>query len=149
MKATPSDEQRKMLQMLLVERFGLKFHRETKEGPVYLLLRNKGPLRLQPPKNPEGDSRENILSPDGWAVGTNISMAFLANQLSRNLERPVLDQTGLPERYDFELEADDPSNRDITAANIEEMKRLGLKLKAAKGPVETIVIDSATEPTEN
>ena len=149
MKATPSDEQRKMLQTLLIERFDLKFHRETKEGPVYLLLRNKGPLRLQTPKDPEGDSRGNVLSLDGMAFGTNISMAFLASQLSRNLERPVLDQTGLPGRYDFELEADDPSNRDRTAANIEEMNRLGLKLKAAKGPVDTLVIDSVSEPTEN
>jgi uncharacterized protein (TIGR03435 family) len=148
-KATPSDEQRKMLQALLTERFGLKFHRETKEGPVYLLLRNKGPLRLKTPKDPESDSRGNVLSPDGMAFGTNISMASLASDLSRNLERPVLDKTGLPGRYDFELEADDPSNRDRTAANIEEMSRLGLSLKASKGPVETIVIDRVSEPTEN
>ena len=154
MKATPSDEQRKMLQSLLVERFGLKFHRETKEGPVYLLLRGKGQLRLEAPKHPDGDSRGGVFMKqggiaDGSAAGTNISMQFLARQLSSDLERPVLDRTSLPGHYDFQLEPDDPSNHDMTAAIIDAMNRLGLKLKPATGPVDTIVIDSVSEPTEN
>ena len=31
------NEQRQMLQSLLIERFQLKYHRETREGPVYVL----------------------------------------------------------------------------------------------------------------
>ena len=153
-KATPSDEQRKMLQTLLIERFGLKFHRETKEGPVYLLLRGKGQLRLDAPKHPDGDSRGGVFMKqggvaDGSADGTNISMLFLARELSPDLGRPVLDRTGLVEHYDFHLEPDDPSNHDMTAAIVDAMNRLGLKLKSAKGPVDTIVIDSVSEPTKN
>lgn len=153
-KATPTDEQREMLQTLLIDRFALKFHRETKKGAVYLLLRGKGQLHLEAPKNPNLDSRGDVNLKvggiaDGSAFGTNMSMPFLARQLSERLQRPVLDQTGLQGRYDFELEPDDPSNRDMTAAVIDAMRRLGLKLKAAKGPVETIVIDSVAEPTEN
>src|SRR5215471_3497922 len=37
-----------MLQSLLVERFGLMFHREQKELPVYALVIGKGPLNLRP-----------------------------------------------------------------------------------------------------
>ena len=37
----PNDEQRKMLQSLLIDRFGLKFHREIKEGPVYVLRKTR------------------------------------------------------------------------------------------------------------
>ena len=32
-KAPPNAEQRRMLQTLLVDRFRLKFHRETRQGP--------------------------------------------------------------------------------------------------------------------
>ncbi len=38
-KAPMNDEQRQMLQALLAERFQLKYHRETREGPVYLLVK--------------------------------------------------------------------------------------------------------------
>ena len=34
-KLPPNDEQRQMLQALLKDRFQLKYHRESKDGPVY------------------------------------------------------------------------------------------------------------------
>lgn len=51
----PTSEQRLMLQSLLRDRFGFKFHIETKEGRVYILTRGKKPLQLQPPKDPASD----------------------------------------------------------------------------------------------
>src|SRR6185503_15505788 len=39
---------RAMLQALLIERFQLKFHRETRTGDVYLLQRSGKELRLRP-----------------------------------------------------------------------------------------------------
>ena len=42
-KAPPNEEQRQMLQALLTDRFRLKYRRETKEGPVYVLV--KGTIR--------------------------------------------------------------------------------------------------------
>jgi uncharacterized protein (TIGR03435 family) len=50
-KALPNDEQRQMLQSLLADRFQLRFHREKRGGPVYLLVRGKNELQLQEPKN--------------------------------------------------------------------------------------------------
>jgi uncharacterized protein (TIGR03435 family) len=152
--ANPSDEQQKMILSLLVDRFGLKFHREIKEGPVFLLVRGSEKLQMQPPKDPDADPRAILAIKqggivDGETFGTNTSMPYVAKRLSDYLERPVLDQTGLQGSYDFYVEPYDPTNTDITTAAIESLKRIGLKLKAGKGPVETIVIDSVARPTEN
>lgn len=154
LKATPNDEQRKMLQTLLVERFGLKFHREIKEQPVYILVRGNRKLQMEDAKDKDADPRAAVFMKrggiaDGEAAGINVSMPFLARQLSRDLGRAVLDRTGLKGSFDFHLEPSNPSNHDIASATFDAMLRLGLKLKAGKGPVETIVIDSATRPTEN
>jgi len=39
-----------MLQSLLIDRFQLRFHRETKEGPVFLLVSDGKAPKLNPPK---------------------------------------------------------------------------------------------------
>ena len=153
LKATPSDEQRKMIESLLVERFGFKFHREMREMPVYLLERGSGKLGLQTPKDPDADPRGgiavrgNIVS--GEANGNNMTMPFLARQLSNWMDRTVLDRTGIAGQYDFHLEPVDPENTDFNLAAIGAMERLGLKLRAGKGMVEMIVIDEVTRPTAN
>ncbi|MDW5267160.1 MULTISPECIES: TIGR03435 family protein [Acidobacteriaceae] len=153
-KATPSEEQRRMLQTLLVQRFDLKFHRETREGRVYLLVRGNRKLQMEDAKDKDKDPRGGVFTKpggiaDGEAFGINVSMPFLARQLAYDLQRPVVDETALKGSFDFYLEPSDPSNQDIASAIFNAMLRLGLKLKAGKGPVETIVIDSAAMPTEN
>jgi uncharacterized protein (TIGR03435 family) len=78
------------------------------------------------------------------------------------LDRPILDQTGLSARYDFDLEwtpdetqfggnlpTVSPENArkpDLFAAL---QQQLGLRLESSKGPVDCIVIDSAQRPSEN
>jgi uncharacterized protein (TIGR03435 family) len=153
-KATPSDEQRKMLQSLLVERFGLHFHRAIKEEPVYLLVRGHNDFQMQEPAHPDADPRGSVMIKpggiiDGEAFGINISMPLLARQLSRLLDRPVVDQTGLTASYDFHLPPSDPSNQDLPSAVFSTMKKLGLELKPGKALVESIVIDSVAKPTPN
>jgi uncharacterized protein (TIGR03435 family) len=153
-QSTPTEEQREMLQSLLIDRFGLKYHYETKDGPVYLLSRGSGQLQLQPAKDKTLDARGGVVSKsggivDGEAFGTNITMEFLVNKLTRNMGRPVLDRTGLNGSYDFHLDPDDPENTDLIAGTIDAMHRLGLQLKAGKGPIKTIVVDSVHAPSEN
>jgi uncharacterized protein (TIGR03435 family) len=53
-KAPLNQEQREMLQALLLDRFQLKIHHEAKTGPVYLLTIGKGPLKLKEAKD-KGD----------------------------------------------------------------------------------------------
>jgi uncharacterized protein (TIGR03435 family) len=150
----PNDEQRQMLQALLADRFQLKSHRETREGPVYILVRNKKELKLQSAKNKDdrpwvGGIPNGMITGNGIA-GINISMPLLATRLSRYLERPVLDQTGLQGSFDFKFEyASDDPHPDVVSSILTSIQALGLKLESSKGPVETIVIDHAERPSAN
>lgn len=146
-KLPPNDEQRQMMQTLLADRFQLKYHVETKEGPVYILAKGNKPLKLQ-------DSKDKEEYP--WAgigpglVGTNISMAQFSKRLAAQLGRKVLDQTGLAGSFDFRFEyhSDDPQP-DLAASIVTSLQGLGLKLESSKGPVETMVIDRAEKPSAN
>ena len=154
-KTPPSAEQRQMLQSLLMDRFHLKFHVEKRDGFVYILSRGNKPLKLQPPKDPEGFHWAG--QPGGGAVvrgsgvaGTNISMPELAARLSSFLGRPVQDQTGLAGTYDFEYRTgNDDQDSDLTTGISASMREIGLKLAQGKGPVDTIVIDHVEQPTAN
>jgi uncharacterized protein (TIGR03435 family) len=100
-------------------------------------------------------------SREAWSIaqpalpGQNISMPLLAKRLSRYLDRPVIDQTGLQGSFDFKYETGDvdpstPYNRnDVISSIVTGIHGIGLQLKSAKGPVETIVIDSAEQPSPN
>jgi uncharacterized protein (TIGR03435 family) len=150
---TMNDNERKMLLALLVERFGLKFHRTTKDMPVYFLTRGSGKLLLMEPKDRSLQPAVGVISRGEFAAGEtrgrNASMAQLARTLSVWLERPVVDQTGLMGIYDFWVKPFAPENKDMDTAIFGAMTRLGLKMKLGRAPVETIVIDGAVRPTEN
>jgi len=152
-KDPPTDEERRMLLALLLDRFQLKFHIESSEGQVYLLQRGKGDLKLLPPKDKTAYPWAGPIS-GGWVTGgihgQNISMAQLAEYLSRRTERPVLDQTGLQGSFDFEYRNNDEQNdADITGFLLTAMKAIGLELKSSKAPVETVVIDHVEKPSPN
>jgi uncharacterized protein (TIGR03435 family) len=77
--AEPTSEQRLMLQSLLLDRFGFKFHLETKAGEVYILTRGSKPLQLTTPKDPLSDPRALVFMKqggiaDGEAEGTNTTI---------------------------------------------------------------------------
>jgi len=151
--ANPTPDQRLMLQSLLRDRFGFKFHFESKEGEVYILTRGKKPLQLKPPKNPAADPRAIVLVKqsgiDGEAVGTNTTLDYFAQNLGGDLRLPVLNRTGITGNYDFYLPPDDPENHDAVAAVFDVVNRLGLKLKRGRGPVQVIVIDQVQQPSPN
>jgi uncharacterized protein (TIGR03435 family) len=67
-KAAPNAEQRQMLQALLADRFQLKFRREIKQGPVYLLLKGSGPLRLEAAKDQGKSDFSWVGSPRGGMI---------------------------------------------------------------------------------
>ena len=149
-----TDDQRFMLQALLRDRFGLKYHVEKLERPVFFLQRSGRPLKLLPPKDPKGFifMGVNVYS-DGKGNGeieaTNTTMGNAALRLSEILQRTVIDRTGLTGSYDFHVEAPEAENADIRDATFEGMKTLGLELKPGKAPVDTIVIDNVNRPTPN
>jgi uncharacterized protein (TIGR03435 family) len=152
--AEPTYEQRLMLQSLLRDRFGLKFHLETKEEEVYILTRGSKPLQLKTPKDPASDHRAIVMMKqdgiaDGEAEGTNTTTDYLALRLSRYLQLPVLNQTGLTGSYDYYLPPADPENHDPVAAVLGVVDRLGLKIKRGRGPIQTLAIDHVEQPSEN
>lgn len=154
-KEPPNQEQREMLQSLLIDRFQLRFHRVTREAGGYALEKTGKPLKLQPPKDKTAFAWAG--SPEGGMVafgtglaGKNISMAQLAARLSRFVGRPVVDQTGLEGAFDFEYRTgDDDPNADATATVVTSLKQLGLQLRATEVPMAIIVIDHIERPSEN
>jgi|GEM_PF-1039336 len=152
--AHPTPEQRLMLQTLLRERFGLKFHFETKEGDVYLLTRGNKPLQLKPPKDPAADPRAIVtMRPggicDGEAEGINTTTDYLAQGLTRYLQLPVVNKTGITGSYDYYLPPQDPDNQDLHLEVIRVVDRLGLQIKRGRGAITTLVIDHVQQPSEN
>jgi uncharacterized protein (TIGR03435 family) len=153
-KMPMNPEQRRMLQALLAERFGLTYHRETRDGAVYLLVRNGKALKMTDAKDKNafpwsGGLRGGMLSGDGMA-GTNESMPDLAKRLSWYVQRTVLDRTGLSGSYDFRTAySQDDAHPDVVGLITTCLNDLGLKLEASKGPVEKIVIDKAQKASAN
>ena len=179
-----------MLQRLLEDRFHLKIHRETREGPVYFLTVARGGPKLHPtkegsctpwevPPRPREPGKEyclSLLSLRGrWPSleATGVRLDEFSKMLGTVVGRPVIDKTGIPERFDLHVEfspegidlgapkvvgpgpntrPESPSPSDPTAppsifTAIQE--QLGLKLESGRGPVDTLVIDHIEKPSEN
>jgi uncharacterized protein (TIGR03435 family) len=152
--APMTSEQRVMLATLLANRFQLQFHRETRTGGVYFLVKGNKPLKLTP-SNPVSDFpwvgsfNNGDVRGDGIG-GKSVTMPILAFKLSQYMGRPVIDRTGIKGFYDFEYRylSDDP-HPDVISTIVTSVQELGLKLESGKGPVETIVIDHAEMPSPN
>lgn len=168
-----------MFQSLLAERFKLKISHQTKDLPMYALVVAKGGPKFSSSQEtfpnaghgaPEADllksAGSHVFSDNGGpitAVENGVSMKTFVSMLARRPElggRLVLDQTGLNDKYTFKFQwvrqptggADD-NNSSVAVTGpslwtaLEE--QLGLRLESAKGPVDTIVIDSIEKPSEN
>jgi uncharacterized protein (TIGR03435 family) len=110
------DDLTAMLQPLLEDRLQLKFHRETKELPVYWLAVTKpgkliegegecGPASsgpVDPGKLPQGPCGFLFILP-GHLFGQKAAISRLVDALSRIVKRVVLDKTGLTGKYDIDL----------------------------------------------
>ncbi len=138
------------LQALLAERFRLIVHREMREQQEYALTVAKGGPKMALSSAASGNPR-GINAADGHLIGRQATMGNLVFGLSRRVGRPVVDRTGLSDRYDFdltwqELRADRESSAGGPSIFTAVQEQLGLKLDSIKGPVETIVVDRAERP---
>jgi uncharacterized protein (TIGR03435 family) len=152
--ATPSVDQRKMILALLTDRFALKYHHSMKPGSVYFLLTTGKSTLLTESENTTRDPRGGIGItmqgiPNGDAFGLNLSMASFARAIGHELDRPVIDQTGLSGTFDFRVKAAVANEGDAMDGILIALRPLGLQLKSGKAPVDMIVIDSITLPTAN
>jgi uncharacterized protein (TIGR03435 family) len=141
------------LQALLADRFKLAIHKETKDLPIYALVVGKKGPKLQPAADPNGPN--GTWNSKGKFTGKNETLSHFSEALSRQLDRAVVDMTGLTGSFDFEVTygpEDAHSNSDDSGPSIfaAVQEKLGLKLEARKGSVELLVIDRIEKtPTEN
>jgi uncharacterized protein (TIGR03435 family) len=166
-----------MLQDLLAERFKLAVHHEKREMAAYeLAVAKNGPkFKVSGPDVDDGPPEEGKLRRDseGYPIpprgvimaavpgharlrSDNQSMEWLAEMLSGQTGKPVVDATRLKGRYDFVLSwtiqersaaAADPDGPDLLSA---VQLQLGLKLEEKKRPIEMLVVDHIEKvPSEN
>ena len=163
-----SPEQWRSMLMPMLERFHLKCHIEVKTLPIYeLVVAKNGPKFTKSSSDAmfHGVSSGGISTHNQHLTAHDVSLDGLVNQISYTLHRTVIDKTGLKDKYDFELvwsradtaaamsadsnrtKADAGDTPPVIETALQE--QLGLKLVSAKGPVNTLVVDSVEPPTED
>jgi uncharacterized protein (TIGR03435 family) len=171
-QGNPTDRDfRWMLRSLLEERFALKTHTETREIDVYALLPVRPDRELGPKVKPWSGTCASGKAPRAedpamprcmgafrapGLVLEGVTMIPVAEMLStqrRLLGRIVQDRTGLTGPYNIEFEFDFPAaiQADYTGPSIFTAlkEQLALKLESSKGPLQVVVVESASAPSEN
>ena len=166
-KLPPKEQARRrqlMLQSLLADRFNLRVHHETKVLPVYELVVAKGGSKMK-----ESQAAGTNTNSIGRLKAKGMPMTDLALLLTMFVNRFVIDKTGLPGKYDFDLHSTPEGMSDMSEENRQFWpeknsgpekisgpsiftalrEQLGLKLKSAKDPVDLLVIDHIEPPTPN
>lgn len=164
----PNAEQFRMLiQSALTDRFKLTFHHDQKELSVYALTVAKGGPKMTVTIHQPNDPRNFLFRGLGQLMVTNSTMKDFCNGMQGAvMDRPVVDHTGLTERYDFNLNwtpddsqfasfgprpptqpKDDPNAPPSLYTAIQE--QLGLKLEATKATADVFVIDHVEKPAAN
>jgi uncharacterized protein (TIGR03435 family) len=188
---TAADQIPLMWQSLLADRFKLTLHRDKKELPVYALVVGKNGPKMKeaedtgsPAPQPSGGrlfsgGRGRIQIGRGRVDVKSFTLPAFTDLLSRQMDRPVLDETGLKGMYDFTLEwtpderqrmafmamggpppggeapvraggADGGAQPSGPDIFAAVQEQLGLKMESKKSPVEIFVIDHVEKsPTEN
>jgi uncharacterized protein (TIGR03435 family) len=159
--AASDDAMKLMLQKLLSQRFQMTVHREKKELPVYALVVGKSGTKLMKESENPGKSRTQLTG--GSVAFTSITVPELVDYMSHmrlaEMDRPVVDNTGLKGKYDFTATLFASQEEMMAALNKGDLgtsvftliqEQLGLKLEPQKLPLDMLVIDKAEKiPTEN
>jgi len=159
-----------MVQKLLPDRFALKFHHEQRELPVYIItVANGGPKMTKTTAGPN-DQQGFGFRGLGDLIVRNMSMAEFATWMQSGvMDKPVVDHTGLTDKYDFTLKwtpddsqfaqfrgavpppppaaGDNPNAPPSLYTAVQE--QLGLKIEAGKAMDDVIVIDHVEKPSPN
>jgi uncharacterized protein (TIGR03435 family) len=162
-----------MFQNMLADRFKLQFHRETRTLPVWVVTMDKNGSKMKVNPGPEQFEVPIKLSDAGTAstsltfTGTHTNMEYLCWWLGlvinrfQQVDRPVVDRTGLRGFYDFRLTfVPDPSGRTGSSGEplasfegsnlaVALREQLGLKLENTKSPAQVFIIDHVEKPSAN
>ena len=158
------DQYRIMLRKMLADRFHLAFHMDKKELSVYVLTVAKTGSKMTKSLNQDALAGLGMRGL-GSVVGRGANMGNFRNFMQGNvMDRPVVDQTGIEGRYDFQLDwtpdefqfspigvkappaPENAAHPDLYTAIQQQM---GLKLEAVRAPVDVMVVDRVERPSEN
>jgi uncharacterized protein (TIGR03435 family) len=96
-----------MVQKLMADRFKLTFHHEKRELAVFVLTVGKDGPKLSKNENGvpvSGDINMRVAREGMTFTARNVTMADFVSTLQRVVvDRPVVDQTGLADKFDFQL----------------------------------------------
>jgi uncharacterized protein DUF3738 len=123
-----------MLRQELDRHLRLESHVEVRPYDAFILRTTGARLPPAPGESPA------IVINKGRVQFHNASMEDIAAALQSILGKPVVDSTGLSDRYDFELTWHDPPLQDVTVALRD---RFGLELAPTRVDMDTLVIDYA------
>jgi uncharacterized protein (TIGR03435 family) len=147
---------RPFLQGLLEDRFRLTIHRETRQLPIYALVRARKDGELGPGLLPVAVDCAKVPAKCGFRGGPgriqaeSVSSDLLMQLLANASGRIVANRTGLdgPFRVDLAY-APDQTATDQPSIFTAVQEQLGLKLEATRAPVDVVVIDHVERPTED
>jgi uncharacterized protein (TIGR03435 family) len=156
---------REMMQTLLAERFQLKVSRSNQVTRVYNLIVAPGGPKLTPTASADSAPRTREEGSSGAHLRLrqlNFSMSDLVDAVRRQLDRPLLDKTGLTGGFDFTLDykAQPPRGMPAEAIGSADLEagaplvaalreQLGLTIVAAREQVEILAIEHAERPSAN
>jgi uncharacterized protein (TIGR03435 family) len=170
-QALPRERLRIMAQRLLGDRFGVALTREQREQEVYALRLARADGRVGPDLHRAAEECDRVDQPPratprsstgapptywGWCA----PMTGMATGLSRSLRLAVVDETGLPGKWDFVLaftvlaptasSDTQPGQINLPTVYVAIEEQLGLKLQRdARGRVEYTIIAAAHAPKED
>lgn len=159
-----------MVQKLLPDRFALKFHHEQRELSVYIITVASGGPKLAKTASGPNDPQPFFFRGLGDLTVGNMTIAEFATWMQSGvMDKPVVDHTGLKDRYDFKLKwtpddsqfaqfrgvvppqspsaGDNPDAPPSLYTAVQE--QLGLKIEAGKAMDDVIVIDHVEKPSPN
>jgi uncharacterized protein (TIGR03435 family) len=147
-----------MVRKILEQRFRLVLHHEQRVMEVFALRIAKGGPKLTAATGgadafPGRVDRRSAGQLDSRFTDTSMH-DFVLMALGA-MDHPVVDQTGLTGRYDFELTWNDdessvPADSSAAPSIFTAMQeQLGLKLEATKAPADVLVIDRLERPGAN
>jgi uncharacterized protein (TIGR03435 family) len=170
-----ADRVDEMLRTMLKQRLKLEAHIEPRETSVYALVvarpNHPGLKRFTGDCDAIRAERESAMKtgqpppqsstsgpPCGYTWSSaiysgGITLTQLAGMLDWVAGRVIVDRTGLPGRYEFTLRFASPTAPPSDAADAPPVlftalhEQLGLRLDAARAPVDTLVIDHIERPT--
>ena len=159
---TGFSQQGALLRKLLEDRFAFRARRETRDHDIYALVIARADGRLGPNlrpftgdcKPPAGASPCRMRNGPNFTDAVGFSHRIIVDQATGNVQRIVVDKTGLTGLFDFNYTwINDPQSANAGDDAVSFMtalhEQLGLRLEPARGPVEFLVVERVERPTPN